>query len=302
MRRRQEGHIVGAAHPTSNKTPPIITTTTSPDQDETNKMPLPSNIPSSRMKPMSIFMGKEYDTIAAPGSPNNKERTLLPYWKTILTLALLVTALTGSWIIAGSHKAHVAYNTSSVCRSYNAAYFRQLQQEMEQQQQRQRERKIEEDEQDPLCVPDIIGRKNYNQHKCRCRNPFYPVSQDLQKVPDWNAIRQINLDAIAANYTSASASSSVARQPDVVIYGDSITERLTGNFFGKPRSPELPEYAENTQKLLTKQGGGKIDALPLGISSDQVSITAGEWTCIYSLWQLICSLLSLSTCTPCFVS
>lgn len=58
---------------------------------------------------------------------------------------------------------------------------------------------------------------------------------------------------------------------DLILYGDSIVERMNGMVFGKPL-PELKDQLDVTTKLLTKEGGGKINAFPLGIAGDEVCV------------------------------
>lgn len=60
------------------------------------------------------------------------------------------------------------------------------------------------------------------------------------------------------------------QQYDLVLYGDSIIERMEGRIFGKV-DPHLHDQSEITKSLLTKAGGGQINALPLGVAGDEVS-------------------------------
>lgn len=57
---------------------------------------------------------------------------------------------------------------------------------------------------------------------------------------------------------------------DLVLYGDSHIERLTGRQFGQFPT-ELQDEAQITQELFSTQGGGKLDAYALGIAGDEVS-------------------------------
>jgi hypothetical protein len=57
---------------------------------------------------------------------------------------------------------------------------------------------------------------------------------------------------------------------DLVMYGDSIVERLNGRLFGQ-QPDSIQDQAAITSEMLTKAGGGKIDALALGIAGDEVS-------------------------------
>ena len=56
---------------------------------------------------------------------------------------------------------------------------------------------------------------------------------------------------------------------DLVLYGDSIVERMNGREFGKPLD-DLQDQLAITKQLFTHEGGGKINALPLGIAGEEV--------------------------------
>ena len=64
---------------------------------------------SSRMQPMSISMGKDYDSSVQQRRENSHRRTMI---------AILITSLTlvFSWIVFGSRKATVAHQTTSICQ------------------------------------------------------------------------------------------------------------------------------------------------------------------------------------------
>ena len=89
------------------------------------------------------------------------------------------------------------------------------------------------------------------------------MPQLLSRVKTWHDIRHLNAGLIEDNYTSKKI------QPDLVLYGDSLTERLLGRMFGKSGS-KMQELLKNTERVFTKEGGGVINGLPLGISSDEV--------------------------------
>lgn len=140
------------------------------------------------------------------------------------------------------------------CQSYDADYFSNLMGTVE---------KMSLN----ASLPDGASLCDANrlQHRtCRCRNPFIPISQDLTKVKNWHQCHQMNIDLMEGNYTSRNF------QPEVVLYGDSITERLLGRMFGKG-GPKMQEFMRDTERVFTKEGGGAINGLPLGISSDEVS-------------------------------
>ena len=95
---------------------------------------------------------------------------------------------------------------------------------------------------------------------CDCHNPFLP-SYDEDKE-GWH-------DVFDANLQNLNKTLEQGVQYDLVLYGDSIVERMTGKVFGQ-ESPEMQEQAEVTHELFTKGGGGQINACPLGIAGDEV--------------------------------
>ena len=134
---------------------------------------------SSRMQPMSISMGKDYDSSVQQRRENSHRRTMI---------AILITSLTlvFSWIVFGSRKATVAHQTTSICRSYNAAYFHGLAQQIE---------SIPVDSWQSLCVTDIAT----NRSQCRCHNPFFAQRQNSSKtisVDQWMQILQMNTELV----------------------------------------------------------------------------------------------------------
>lgn len=216
-------------------------------------------MPAARFQPMSISVGKDYDSTL-------QQRRESSHRKTIVAVLLTSVSLVFSWIVLGARKATVAHQTTSICRSYNAAYFKRLALQVSSERTTQDE--------SHLCVTTVVT----NHSQCRCHNPFVPQQQEssnVVSVDQWMDILQMNSALIQKNY-SILDNSGHHRQPDVLLYGDSITERLLGRFFGR-YGPKMQEYARVTEQLLTKAGGGQMDGLPLGISSDEV-----RW------WTVLC--------------
>ena len=211
-----------------------------------------NTMPASRMQPMSISMGKDYDSTL-------QQRRESSHRKTIVAILLTSVSLVFSWVVLGARKATVAHQTTSICRSYNAAYFKRLALQIS-----------ETTDPSHLCLTTIVT----NHSQCRCHNPFMARRQDSSQVvsvDQWMDIVQMNAALIQTNYSILDGhnNNNNHRQPDVLLYGDSITERLLGRFFGR-YGPKMQEYARVTEQLLTRAGGGSIDGLPLGISSDEV--------------------------------
>lgn len=198
----------------------------------------------SRMQPMSISMGKDYESTL-------QERRESYHRKAIVATLLTCVSLVLSYVIMGSRKATAAHHSTSICRSYNAAYFKGLATQIE-------HHAINESH---LCITDIIT----NNSKCGCKNPYVPVPQEnkIMAKENWLEIMRMNTRLLRQNYSDHD------KQPDVLLYGDSITERLLGRFFGR-YGPKMQEYTRVMEQVFTKEGGGQVDGLPLGISSDQI--------------------------------
>lgn len=66
------------------------------------------------------------------------------------------------------------------------------------------------------------------------------------------------------------ANNATEQKPKLVLLGDSITEHWTGM---RNRKVDLAyaDHAAVFKEILTKEGGGKFNSIPLGISGDRVS-------------------------------
>lgn len=198
----------------------------------------------------------------------------------MVALLLISLALVLSWMVLGARKATVAHHTTSLCRSYNAAYFQSLAHQIE-----------SITDESHLCVTDVV-------RQCRCHNPFVPHPQDASKtirVDQWRDIMQMNVALLQNRTLSEPSAPNEGRptQPDLVLYGDSITERLLGRFFGR-YGPKMQDYARTTEAVWTKAGGGSIDGLPLGISSDEVrDPTQVSLLCLNVVESVLTSFLNL---------
>jgi hypothetical protein len=69
---------------------------------------------------------------------------------------------------------------------------------------------------------------------------------------------------------------------DLVLYGDSIIERMNGRVFGEPIE-DLQDQLAITRQFFTKEGGGKINALPLGIAGEEVRYLYLQMNVMFSL-------------------
>lgn len=93
--------------------------------------------------------------------------------------------------------------------------------------------------------------------QCHCRNPTIAVPRTGEF---WQTAFQRN-QGFVENASS--------RSLDVVLLGDSITEHWIGEAAGRKNNA----YAENFkafQKVLTRKGGGSVDAVALGIAADRI--------------------------------
>ena len=204
------------------------------------------------MMPMNISMGKDYDSTL-------QQKRESSHRKAIVATLLACVSLVLSWMVLGARKATAAHQTTSICRSYNAAYFKSLVTQIEQ-----------EESESHLCISDITDN-------CGCLNPFVPKRQQRggssgMDTDKWMNILRMNTALLRANYSDHDL------QPDLLMYGDSITERLLGRFFGT-YGPDIQEYTRVMEHVFTKKGGGQIDGLPLGISSDQVRPVQYSFVC-----------------------
>lgn len=94
---------------------------------------------------------------------------------------------------------------------------------------------------------------------CKCHNPFEATYDDTE---GWHEVFDSNLQALNETLEKEA-------NLDLVLYGDSIIERMNGRVFGKPLE-ELQDQLATTKQFFTKEGGGKINALPLGIAGEEV--------------------------------
>jgi len=111
-----------------------------------------------------------------------------------------------------------------------------------------------------------LCRSEISFDDCKCINPF-TISVD--NAPDgWQGVFNGHLENLNKTLEAGD-------RYDLVLYGDSIIERMNGMVFGKELS-ELKDQLDVTTELLTRKGGGKIDALPLGIAGDEVGSNVGS--------------------------
>ena len=231
---------------TSHKMPGLGKEYRDDDEDEDDmeaKAPAGGNSSSPRdtkmMQPMAI--GVEYTDELREASR----------WKAKLAAFLSVIFIIIGSIITRRRRAiyYASRRKANVCDGFDANYFSEIMHQ------------VQRTAQESLCTETYVPKDS-----CRCHNPFFPVIQD--RVPGWEAVMEQNIDMLENNYTS------INQQPDFVLYGDSITERLLGRNFGHViESSSMREKSEVAYHTITKAGGGKVNGLPMGISADEVSVS-----------------------------
>jgi len=216
------------------------------DEDHHGSMSLAS---PSMLEPMSVMTTNNYDELAARGLRRSQNIKA-----TIASVLSVVFLIVGYVLTEQEYQSYQQQQLSFShdddhvvvdCEDMNETYFNDL--------------LTRTQGSSNLCSSsDDLGI--VRKHGCQCHNPFRPVHQDA--VKNWNKIMANNIELLAQNYSNA--------QPDVVMYGDSITEQLVGRNlgFGNDRYQMIASVAST---LLQKQEGGKINGLPMGIGGDQVS-------------------------------
>jgi lysophospholipase L1-like esterase len=106
--------------------------------------------------------------------------------------------------------------------------------------------------------------------QCTCRNPTIPVPR-TEKI--WQTAFRRN---------QAFVKEASQQSLDVVLLGDSITEHWIGEGNASRKKDGYAEHFQAFQKILTRKGGGSVDALTLGIAADQIPdllfrIQAGQY-------------------------
>ena len=108
---------------------------------------------------------------------------------------------------------------------------------------------------------------SYREDECACPNPLHPNNYSPIRLPDmikqtlWKKQHQVNIDRAAK-----STSKATARTPDLVLYGDSITEFWTGTALGLGRL--LLKDSRAVYEDLLRNTEAPLYGLGLGISGD----------------------------------
>ncbi len=98
--------------------------------------------------------------------------------------------------------------------------------------------------------------------QCQCHNPTIPIPRTAEF---WQLAFERN-----RVLTKMAPSSLGVQSLDAVILGDSIVEHWLGQTGGRDNTAYF-QSRDAFQKILTRKGGGSIDAIALGIAADRIS-------------------------------
>jgi hypothetical protein len=97
---------------------------------------------------------------------------------------------------------------------------------------------------------------------CRCEDPLQPQARGEFRL--WTKAHQANVELVQGAVGSA-------RSIDIAFLGGSVVEEMDGRWFGKSRNEKLSQLAQIFDQNFSKEKGGSIDGLALGIAGDTVS-------------------------------
>lgn len=126
------------------------------------------------------------------------------------------------------------------------------------------------------CIYEHEDEEHLKQ--CQCRNPTIPVPRTAEF---WQAAFQRNQAFVKRESSLSPEGRSFDSMLDVVLLGDSITEHWIGEAAGR-KNDAFAEHFNAFQTVLTRKGGGSIDAMALGIAADRIPnllfrIQAGQY-------------------------
>jgi lysophospholipase L1-like esterase len=109
------------------------------------------------------------------------------------------------------------------------------------------------------CINENSESNSGDVSHCQCRNPTIPVPKTVEF---WQL-------AFERNQAMAKKRAEDPTPLDLVILGDSITEHWMATAGGVVNSA-YEEHHRAFQAILTRDGGGIVDALALGIAADRI--------------------------------
>ena len=110
------------------------------------------------------------------------------------------------------------------------------------------------------CLRKMAQRPDVGYDGCKCNNPLIAAPYE------GSASHKMFAFGVTKEMAKNASSLEVL---DVVFLGDSITECWNGLHFGRPES--FCDASNVFNSVLTRAGGGAIDAVALGIAGDRVS-------------------------------
>jgi hypothetical protein len=97
---------------------------------------------------------------------------------------------------------------------------------------------------------------------CRCEDPLQPQARGEFK--SWTKAHQANVGLVQGAVGSA-------KSIDIAFLGESVVEEMDGRWFGDSKNEKLGKLTKIFDQNFSKEKGGSIDGLALGIAGDTVS-------------------------------
>jgi hypothetical protein len=97
---------------------------------------------------------------------------------------------------------------------------------------------------------------------CRCEDPLQPQARG--EFRSWAKAHQANVGLVQGALESA-------KSIDIAFLGESVVEEMDGRWFGDSKNEQLKKLAKSFDQNFSKEKGGQLDGLALGIAGDTVS-------------------------------
>jgi hypothetical protein len=105
---------------------------------------------------------------------------------------------------------------------------------------------------------------------CMCEDPLQP--QPRGEFRAWTKAHNANKAVVKATMDAGNLS------PDIAFLGASVVEEMDGRWFGEERDdPKLMSIGAMFKKHFSKEAGGDMDAVALGIAGDTVRSNTPKW-------------------------
>jgi hypothetical protein len=99
---------------------------------------------------------------------------------------------------------------------------------------------------------------------CRCEDPLQPQARG--EFRSWSKAHKSNVALVQGAVESATSI-------DIAFLGESVVEEMDGRWFGDKTNTLLSELAKIFDKNFSKEKGGKLDGLAIGVAGDTVSLS-----------------------------